>query len=105
MMRTIEPGEPLWEIRALRIENEILTSRFERMRSAFEKKLKEKMVLHQHYRQALKEARSTNERLKKELDVCCPHNGILLEENDGLTDGFKESRVHRSATIMLPSEA
>lgn len=80
----------MWEIRALRIENEILTSRFERMRSAFEKKLKEKMVLHKHYRQALSEARSINETLKKELDMCCPENGILLQENDELIDGGEE---------------
>lgn len=100
-MKDTEPGEPLWEIRALRIENEILMGRFERMRSAYEKKLSEKLVLHRHYRQALKAARATNERLKKELDVCCPHNGILLEENDGLTDGPKGCRVHRSE---LPPE-
>ena len=81
----------MWEIRALRIENQILMDRFERMRSAFEKKLTEKLVLHKHYRQALKSARTTNERLKKELDVCCPHNGILLEE-DGLLDGPKDKR-------------
>tara|TARA_B110000090_G_scaffold8212_1_gene8444 strand:- start:1148 stop:1456 length:309 start_codon:yes stop_codon:yes gene_type:complete len=100
-MRDIEPGEPLWEIRALRIENEILVGRFERMRSAFEKKLTEKLVLHKHYRQALKSARTTNERLKKELDVCCPHNGILLEEDDGLTDGPKDRRF----LTPLPKDA
>ena len=80
-MRTIEPGEPLWEIRALRIENEILTSRFERMRSAFEKKLKEKMVLHKHYRQALSEARSINETLKKRNELIrMLRNSVLNKE-------------------------
>ena len=90
----------MWEIRALRIENQILMDRFERMRSAFEKKLAEKLVLHKHYRQALKSARTENERLKKELDVCCPHNGILLEE-DGLLDGPKDKRFME----QLPKEA
>ena len=90
----------MWEIRALRIENQILMDRFERMRSAFEKKLTEKLVLHKHYRQALKSARTENERLKKELDVCCPHNGILLEE-DGLLDGPKDKRFME----QLPKEA
>ena len=90
----------MWEIRALRIENQLLMDRFERMRSAFEKKLTEKLVLHKHYRQALKSARTENERLKKELDVCCPHNGILLEE-DGLLDGPKDKRFME----QLPKEA
>ena len=90
----------MWEIRALRIENQLLMDRFERMRSAFEKKLAEKLVLHKHYRQALKSARTENERLKKELDVCCPHNGILLEE-DGLLDGPKDKRFME----QLPKEA